>query len=55
MTLASVRQLPGIMETTGDLGTNTLIVTYDPAQVGPEEISQAVTAVGYSVTGTFEP
>jgi len=43
------------METTGDLGANTLIVTYDPAQVGPEQISEAVAAVGYSVTGTFEP
>ncbi|MFQ5408965.1 MAG: heavy-metal-associated domain-containing protein [Anaerolineales bacterium] len=55
MTLASVRQLPGISEATGDLATGTLIVTYEPAQVTPDQIAQAVEDVGYAVTGTFQP
>jgi len=33
----------------------TLVVTYDPAQVIPEQIIQKVEAVGYGVQGTFEP
>jgi copper chaperone CopZ len=47
--------LPGIGEITGDLATGTLIVTYDPAQVTPEQIMQKIEAVGYRVEGTFEP
>ncbi len=33
----------------------TLIVTYDPTQVTPEEISEAVESLGYKITDTFEP
>jgi len=47
--------LPGIHEVTGDLATGTLVVTYDPAQVTPEQITKQVEAVGYSVEGTFQP
>ena len=55
MTLASVRQLPGITEVAGDLGARTLVVTYDPASVEPEEIVQAIQQAGFDVMGTFEP
>ena len=47
--IASIRQLPGIHETTGDLESVT--VTYDPAQVSVEEISQAIDRAGYHVEG----
>jgi copper chaperone CopZ len=55
ITLSRVRQLPGIIEIEGDLGAMTMIVTYDSAQVTPEQISEAVEDIGYSTTGTFEP
>ena len=55
MTIARVRQLSGIKEVTGDLSTRTLVVTFDPAQVGSDQIVQAVEAVGYQVEGTFDP
>ncbi len=55
ITLSRVRQLPGITEVQGDLGAMTMIVTYDSAQVTPEQISEAVEDIGYSTTGTFEP
>lgn len=55
MTLAHVRQLPGIQEVTGDLSNRTLVVTFDPEQVGSDQIVQAVEAVGYQVEGTFNP
>jgi copper chaperone CopZ len=47
--------LPGIIETTGDLATGTLIVTYDSGQVDEEEIIQAIEDLGYSVAGSFTP
>lgn len=47
--IAFIRQLPGIRETTGDLESVT--VTYDPAQVSVEEVSQAIKRVGYHVEG----
>ena len=55
ITLASIRQLPGIVEVTGDLSTQTVVVTYDPAAVTPKQITQAIESVGYTVTGTFQP
>lgn len=55
VTLTRVRQLPGIQEVTGDLVTNTLVVTFDQTQVTSAEIEEAVNAVGYQVEGTFTP
>ncbi len=55
ITLASIRQLPGIVKATGDLDVQTVVVTYDPSAVKPEQIIQAIEAVGYAVTGTFSP
>ncbi len=49
--LASIRQLPGIYETSGDLESVTVV--YDPEQVTVEEISQAIERVGYRVEGIF--
>ena len=43
------------MEVTGDLAAETVIVTYDPAQVTPEQIVQAIENVDFSVEGTFDP
>jgi copper chaperone CopZ len=47
--------LPGITEVRGDLLAGTLVVVFEPTQVTPEQIVQAVEQVGYSVEGTFEP
>jgi copper chaperone CopZ len=47
--------LSGIKEVTGDLSTRTLVVAFDPEQVVPDHIIQAVEAVGYQVEGTFVP
>jgi copper chaperone CopZ len=47
--------LPGIGEVTGDLGTNTLVVSYDPSEVTTEAIIQAVEDTGFMVEGQFEP
>jgi len=55
VTIARVRQLSGIKEVTGDLSTRTLVVAFDPEQVVPDQIIQAVEAVGYQVEGTFVP
>lgn len=55
VTLARVRQLPGIKEVTGDLAARTLVVTFDQSQVTPDQIIEAVEAVGYQVEGTFAP
>jgi copper chaperone CopZ len=55
VTLTRVRQLPGIKEVTGDLATNTLVVTFDQEQVTPEQIIEAVNEVGYQVEETFTP
>lgn len=55
ITLASIRQLPGIIEVTGDMSTNTVVATYDPGQVTPDQIGQAIESVGYTVEGTFQP
>lgn len=55
MTLAKVRQLPGIHEVTGDLASGRLIVTYDPARVTPDDIVSKVKEAGFSVDGRFAP
>ena len=55
VTLASVRQLSGIQEVTGDLSAHTLVVTFDQNQVEQEQIIQAVKEVGFEVEGTFAP
>ncbi len=55
MTLASVRQLPGIIEVQGSMTTNTLVATYDPAQVVQEQIVEAIEVTGFSVEGVFQP
>lgn len=55
VTLTRVRQLPGIQEVTGDLATNTLVVTFDQTQVTSAEIEKTVNAVGYQVEGTYTP
>jgi len=47
--------LPGIIEITGDLATGKLIVTYDAAQVTPEQIIGVVEELGYTVQGSFQP
>jgi len=47
--------LPGIDAVTGDLGDSTLVVTYDPAKVSPDEIIQKVNEAGFSVNGTYQP
>ena len=55
LTLSSIRQLPGIIEVTGDLASATVIVTYDSGQVTSEQIVQTIENLGYTVTGTFDP
>ena len=55
MTLASVRQLPGIHKVSGDWAAGTLIATYDPTQVTPELIVKKIEAVGFSVESKFQP
>ncbi len=55
ITIASIRQLPGIIEVTGDLPTMTVVVEYVADKVSPDEISQAIKSAGYGVTGTFQP
>lgn len=55
VTIARIRQLPGIVEVTGDLPTMTVVVEYATDKVSPDEISQAITSAGYGVTGSFQP
>lgn len=55
VTLARVRQLPGILEVTGDLNKGTLIVRYDSALISQGQIVEAIENLGYAVEGTFEP
>ncbi|MFQ5616408.1 MAG: heavy-metal-associated domain-containing protein [Anaerolineales bacterium] len=55
LTLSSIRQLPGIIEVTGDLAAETVIVTYDSAQVTSEQIIKTIEDLDYTVEGTFEP
>lgn len=55
VTLSSIRQLPGIIEVTGDLSASTLIVKYDSAQASEEQITAAVNNIGYTVQGVFNP
>ena len=55
LTLASVRQLPGIIELKGDLKTMTVEVTYDSAQVSEDQITKVIEDLGYTVEGTFTP
>ncbi|RME51825.1 MAG: heavy-metal-associated domain-containing protein [Caldilineae bacterium] len=55
LTLASIRQLPGIVEVTGDLSTQTVVVTYDPDAVTPEQITQAIESAGFAVESQFQP
>jgi copper chaperone CopZ len=47
--------LSGIGEITGDLATNTLVVTYDPAQVTEEAIVEAIESTGFIVESQFQP
>ncbi|MDK1082313.1 MAG: heavy-metal-associated domain-containing protein [Anaerolineae bacterium] len=47
--------MPGITEVTGNLFAGTMVATFDPSQVTPEQIVQAVENTGYAVEGTFEP
>jgi copper chaperone CopZ len=47
--------LPGIGEITGDLATNTLIVTFDPAQVTEEAIVEAIESTGFTVKSQLQP
>jgi len=47
--------LPGIGEITGDLGANTLVVSYNPSQATIETIIQAIEDTGFTVEGQFEP
>jgi copper chaperone CopZ len=54
-TVAFVRQLPGILDIDGNLSEQTLIVTFDPAQVSKEEIIKTIEDLGYTVTGEFTP
>jgi len=55
ITLASIRQLPGIVEVTGDLATQTVVVTYNPSAVTPKQITQAIESAGFAVESQFEP
>ena len=55
LTLASIRQLSGIIELTGDLATMTVEVKYDSAQVSEEQIAEAIKDLGYTVEETFKP
>lgn len=55
ITIASVRQLPGIVEVTGNLATGTVVVSYNSAIMTPEQIIEAIESPGYTVTGTFQP
>lgn len=55
ITIASVRQLPGIVEVTGDLATGTVVVSYNSTVVMPEQIIEAIESPGYTVTRTFQP
>lgn len=55
ITLASIRQLPGIIEVIGDLAAGTVVVKYEPSQVSPEQIAQAIESAGFTVEGTFQP
>lgn len=55
ITIAGVRQLPGIDEVTGDLATETLVVTYNPGQVTTEMIIEAIETAGFTVEGQFDP
>ena len=55
ITLASIRQLPGIIEVTGDLATRTVVARYNADQVTPEQIGQAIESIGFTVEGRFQP
>lgn len=55
ITLTSIRQLPGIIEVIGDLAAGTVVVKYEPSQVSPEQIAQAIESAGFTVEGTFQP
>lgn len=55
ITIARIRQLPGIVEVTGDLSTRTVVVTYNPSTVTPDQIAQAIESAGFGVEGQFEP
>jgi copper chaperone CopZ len=55
VTLSSIRQLPGIIEVTGDLFSATLVVKFDPSLVTPEQIVQKIKDTGYEVAGSFQP
>jgi hypothetical protein len=46
--------LPGIVNVVGDVRSGTLIVTYDPSQVSPEQITAQIEKY-YTVKGTFSP
>jgi len=52
--VSAVKALPGVHSADGDL--RSVVVTYDPAQVTVEQLSQAIEALHYRVVGaTPEP
>lgn len=50
----SIKQLPGAQKVSGNLSNKTVRVIYDPAQVQPSDIAEAIGKAGYTVESQQE-